>query len=124
MSDWFLLERKAARATGYPVSLSGKHFVVREGSTALKVGGHRKARNHRLRDALVRRRVLEEHPSDTTLYVFASDFIFDNPSAAGDIVNGANESGPETWKHSGSGLSLKEWLPSVRAALAASAILP
>lgn len=111
--DEFELVAGIARAIGFPVGARPQpEFVVRAGSTAFvrKSGADRGGKLPPKRDALQREEVLMPHPKHTELLVFTRDHRFSSATAAGDMVNGANISAPQHWRHTVSGVSLNEWL--------------
>ncbi len=63
-----------------------------------------------VRDHLEKEGVLAKHAKNPDLYVFVKNHSFNSPTAAGDIINGANLSGRSPWFHKTTKQSLKEWL--------------
>lgn len=107
----FILERQKAVAYGQPVgSGSRPKFLVKAGSTAMRNGSPRVKRKAELTDELARTGILVPHNSDPNLWVFAKDYIFSSPSAAGDIINDGNLSAPQYWRDTSTGETLKVWL--------------
>ena len=114
--DEFKLEISDAIAIGFPVGRTdgGKQirFLVRAGSTAL-VRSEAADRDGKLKTKIEKLKndgILVPHPKRDDLLVFVQDFLFPSPTAAGDVVNGANLSAPSQWKHTETGISLKDWL--------------
>ncbi len=111
-----MLEISDAVATGFPVGRTdgGKQvrFLVRAGSTALvrSQGADRDGKLKTRIEELKNGGILAPHPKREDLLVFVRDYLFSSPTAAGDVVNGANLSAPSQWKHTETGISLKDWL--------------
>ena len=112
--DIFRLEKGGAVAEGFPVKgASRTEFVVMAGSTARVPLGlsDRDGQIPKLRQKLINDDILASHAKQDDLLIFVQNFRFTSPTAAGNIINGANLSGVEPWLHISTGQSLKDWLP-------------
>ncbi len=107
-NEWFVLIKEKTQAYGRPVQGG---FLVREGSTAMRIGSPNEKRNRGDRDRLLRLGTLVPH-SDPDLLRFACDHVFTSPSQAGGIVIDGNCSGPSRWRRTTDRKSLKECLGS------------
>ncbi|HEY4191627.1 MAG TPA: DUF4357 domain-containing protein [Mesorhizobium sp.] len=93
--------------------LSNERVRIYKGSEALRnrqktTGQPMVDRARLLRDDLIKAGVLVALVRDPDRLVFTQDIDFDTPTAAADIVFGANKSGREFWKSSIDGKSLVE----------------
>ena len=96
------------RASAKAVEQAGE-FVVLAGSTAYRVPNTSLSTPLRnLHQSLVENGSLVPH-SDPNLLLFANDVSFGSPSAASSLIGGYSDSGPRTWKVSGTGQSYGEW---------------
>ncbi|WP_421579884.1 AAA family ATPase [Shinella sp. M31] len=88
-SGWVQIQKEQAVAFGKPVP-SG--FVVRQGSTAMRVGSPDKKRDRPERDRLLEQGVLvpDENPA---LFRFAVDHVFSSQSRAAGVVIDGNSNG-------------------------------
>jgi hypothetical protein len=102
----FVFRKEEAQAFGRPAANGG--YVVLKGSTAMREGSPKVKRHRRLRDELVRSGVLALD-SNGRLYRFSADHEFSSPTAAAQIIQDGNASGPSKWKDERSGLSLKDY---------------
>ncbi len=102
--DWFVMRPQEAQAHGRPVA---DGFLVRKGSTAMREGSPRVKRDREERDRRVRQGVLVPD-SDPGLYRFSRDHLFGSSTLAGGVVKDGNCSGPQSWRRSGDGKTLKE----------------
>lgn len=102
--DWFMLRPQKAQAFGRP---DADGFLVRKGSTAMREGSPRVKRDRDERDRLVRLGVLVAD-SDPDMYRFSRDHIFGTSSVAGGVIKDGNCSGPQSWRRSSDGKTLKE----------------
>lgn len=102
--DWF--EFKAGNATAYGCE-TNTGFVVRKGSTAVAEGTATVKRDAKQRRELLGSGVLK--PKTADLLEFTSDHEFTSPSAAGGVIKDGNCSGPQAWRHTKTGESLKVW---------------
>lgn len=117
--ETYTLKLGRAVAFGSPTSGGNRPgFVVRAGSTAIKIGAAKIRRDDPLRDRLLRTGTLVDSKSDPALYVFSRDFEFKSASNAGGIINDGNLSGPERWLNAETGSSLKDDLAQRTADLA------
>lgn len=94
---------------------AGEGYPTRDGFAVLAGSKARKAENaslsegyRRLREQLVTEGVLDGSPDDGQVLVFASDYVFASPSAAGAVLYGGQVSGPQNWTRASDGKSLKE----------------
>jgi hypothetical protein len=101
---WFLMSPQKAQAFGRP---QANGFLVRQGSTAMVDGSPRVKRDREERDRLVRQGVLVPD-SDPELYRFSTDHMFGSPSTAGGVVKDGNCSGPQSWRRTSDGKTLKD----------------
>lgn len=103
-NDWFVIRPQKAQAYGRP---EGDGFLVRKDSTAMRDGSPKVKRDRGERDRLVRQGILVPD-SDPDLYRFSRDHLFPSASMAGGVVKDGNCSGPQTWRRSKDGKTLKE----------------
>lgn len=103
-NDWFVMRSQKAQAYG---RLETGGFLVRKGSTAMREGSPRVKRDREERDRLVRQGVLVPD-TDPDLYRFAHDHLFPSASMAGGVIKDGNCSGPQSWRRSADGKTLKE----------------
>ena len=102
--DWFVMRPQKAQAFGRP---DANGFLVKQGSTAMLDGSPRVKRDREERDRLVRQGVLVAD-ADPDLYRFARDHLFGSASVAGGVIKDGNCSGPQSWRRSADGKSLKD----------------
>lgn len=107
----FVFRPQAAQAYGR--SLPDGRFLVCAGSTAMRNGSPLVKRDRADRDALLRRGILVPD-SDPRLYRFTQDHVFGSSSKAAGIVKDGNASGPQLWKDTRTGMTLKDHLSSRR----------
>lgn len=89
--------------------LENGEFVVQAGSLARIewVGDNsRKTAYGRLYTELVDQGVLKD---DGEHKVFAENYAFNSPSAAGAVINGRSTNGQRAWKHVGTGKTFRDW---------------
>ncbi|MBK5221393.1 MAG: DUF4357 domain-containing protein [Acidimicrobiia bacterium] len=94
---------------------AGEGYPTRDGFTVLAGSKARKPENpslsegyRRLREQLATEGILGDSPDDVQVLVFASDYVFASPSAAGAVLYGGQVSGPQTWTRASDGKSLKQ----------------
>lgn len=104
--ELFVLSAGEAQAYGVPHE---RGFLVRAGSTAMRDGTPKVKRNRPERDRLLRNGVLVPDANPAVLR-FAADHVFTSPSQAGGVVKDGNCSGPQSWKHTRTGRTLKSHL--------------
>lgn len=102
--DWF--EFRAGNATAFGRETNAG-FIVRKGSTAVAEGTAKVKRDAKQRRELVGLGVLK--PKSPDLLEFTSDYEFNSPSAAGGVIKDGNCSGPQAWRHTKTGETLKDW---------------
>ncbi|WP_422028785.1 DUF4357 domain-containing protein [Roseovarius sp.] len=103
-NDWFVTRSQKAQAYGRP---EAGGFLVRKGSTAMREGSPRVKRDREERDSLVRQGVLIPD-ADPDLYRFSHDHLFQSASMAGGVIKDGNCSGPQSWRRSRDGKTLKD----------------
>ncbi|MTI17461.1 DUF4357 domain-containing protein [Rhodobacteraceae bacterium RKSG542] len=89
-SGWLVIRKEQAEA--YGKKLSEAEFLVRAGSTAMRVGSPNKKRNRPERDHLVEQGILVPD-ENTALFRFSVDHIFNSPSRAAGVVIDGNSNG-------------------------------
>lgn len=91
--DWLEIKKERAIAFGRPV---GSDFLVRAGSTAMRIGSPNVKRDREERDRLIQEGILEPD-SDPELFVFTIDHLFSSRSLAAGVVIDGNSNGSH-WK--------------------------
>lgn len=105
-NDWFVMRPQKAQAYGRP---DADGFLVRKDSTAMREGSPRVKRDRAERDRLVRQCVLVQD-SDPDLYRFSRDHFLSSSSVAEGIAKDGNCSGPQSWRRSSDGKTIKDAL--------------
>lgn len=103
---WFVFRAGGAQAYGRPVDGG---FLVRAGSTAVRLGTPLRKRDRDERDRLVRTGILVPD-SDPALFRFSRDHLCSSSSQAGGVVKDGNCSGPQNWKNPVTNRNLKDEL--------------
>jgi hypothetical protein len=103
-NDWFVMRPQKAQAYGRP---EGDGFLIRQGSTTMREGSPRVKRDREERDRLLRQGVLVPD-NDPALYRFSREYVFGSSSVAGGVVKDGNCSGPQSWRRSNDGKTLKD----------------
>lgn len=105
----FVFRPQAAQAYGRP--LPDGRFLICEGSTAMRSGSPLVKRDLPDRDALLRKGVLVPD-GNPLLYRFTQDHAFSSSSKAAGVIKDGNASGPQLWKHTKTGTTLRDHLSS------------